>query len=130
MSKLYGEGDHQADLELEDLNEFEELKEQLDFLDQWDLEESIKKTPVSESNQQDILSLQELADYLQLNETEVVSLLPEIPHVFLAGKYRFQLESVKVWLSSIEQNSKSQQNKHESKSNIVNFQDFLVRNVI
>ncbi|MCJ8345078.1 helix-turn-helix domain-containing protein [bacterium] len=80
---------------------------------------------IEKSVQKDVLNLSELANYLQLSEKDVFSLLAEIPHVELAGKLRFQLNSIKSWLHQKE--NKQLSNK---KNNIIQFQDFLVRNVI
>ncbi|MCO4781438.1 MAG: hypothetical protein KC646_03885 [Candidatus Cloacimonetes bacterium] len=130
MDKLYGEDHDDMELSIEDQLELDGLQEQLNFLDQWDLVEEDTSLAPEVSIEKDVLNLNELASYLQLSEAETISLLPEIPHVNLAGKYRFQLESVKKWLSSMEKNQIESHKKSDTKDNIVNFQDFLVRNVI
>jgi hypothetical protein len=130
MDKLYGEDEENLDLSLEDQKELDDLQSQLSFLDDWDLENDLVKVSKPEKEQSDVLNIKEVADYLQLSETEIVSLLPEIPHVCLAGKYRFQLDSIKKWLRSVEKNKVVLQHNSTKTDNIVNFQDFLVRNVI
>lgn len=130
MDTLYGEEQGSSSLNSEDEEELIELQSQLNFLDEWHLDDDLNLDEKNILTNNEILDIKEVASYLRLSEAEVVSLLPQMPHIFLAGKYRFQLESVKAWLSSIETNPLKSNEPNTNKNNIVHLQDFLVRNVI
>jgi excisionase family DNA binding protein len=53
----------------------------------------------------DILTPEELAEYLKIPANSIYDMLNEIPHLVLAGRVRFRRSSIDKWLDSREKNS-------------------------
>jgi excisionase family DNA binding protein len=53
----------------------------------------------------DILTPEELAEYLKIPANSIYDMLNEIPHLILAGRVRFRKNSIDKWLDSREKNA-------------------------
>ncbi|HOT74715.1 MAG TPA: helix-turn-helix domain-containing protein [Candidatus Wallbacteria bacterium] len=74
----------------------------------------------------DIMTPEELAEYLKIPADSIYGMLGEIPHLILAGRVRFRRISVDKWLDSREKNSPAKMHA------VKNFDDSvkLWRNII